>query len=230
MDSLPAYISIVFFLVALAAVYFFYAASHRSKVVLIVLLLWAVIQLGISSTGFYLNNFTLPPRFILLVLPPALITIILFNIKGGKAFIDRFDPAKLTLIHLLRIPVELVLYWLFLYRLMPERMSFEGSNFDIISGVSAIFIYYFFFIRKSGATRVLLLWNVTCLLILATTVIQAVLSAPSPFQRFDFDQPSVAVLNFPFTLLPGLIVPLVYFSHFAVIRQCFLKLKEGSRE
>jgi hypothetical protein len=38
-------------------------------------------------------------------------------------------------------------------------------------------------------------------------------------QQFGFDQPTVAVLYFPFIWLPGIVVPLVYFSHLVAIRR-----------
>ncbi|MFY8109282.1 MAG: hypothetical protein ACOVO9_09830, partial [Bacteroidia bacterium] len=48
---------------------------------------------------------------------------------------------------------------------------------------------------------------------LANIVITAVLSAPTPFQVLSFEQANMGVFKFPFTLLPGLIVPLVLLSH-----------------
>jgi hypothetical protein len=50
----------------------------------------------------------------------------------------------------------------------------------------------------------------------------AVLSTPSAFQKFAFNQPNVAILHFPYTLLPAFIVPLVLFSHLAGIRYLYL--------
>jgi hypothetical protein len=63
------------------------------------------------------------------------------------------------------------------------------------------------------------IWNVICLGLLFNIVINAILSAPFPIQRFAFDQPDVAVLYFPFTWLPCCVVPVVLLSHLAVLRQ-----------
>jgi len=71
--------------------------------------------------------------------------------------------------------------------------------------------------KKFGATQILV-WNFVCLAILLFTVSNAILSAPTPFQKFAFDQPNVAVLYFPFVWLPGIVVPLVILSHLISIR------------
>lgn len=125
----------------------------------------------------------------------------------------------LTYVHLIRIPVELVLYGLFINAAITELMSFEGRNFDILAGMTAPFVGYFGISRSKMGKISLLAWNFVCLGLLLNIVINALLSAPSPFQQFGFDQPNVAILNFPVSWLPAFIVPLVLFPHLAVIRK-----------
>lgn len=98
-------------------------------------------------------------------------------------------------------------------------MTFEGRNFDILSGLTAPVVYYFGFIKKGLNKKLILVWNLICLGLLINIVAIAVLSAPFPFQKFAFDQPDIAVLYFPFNWLPCCVVPLVLFSHLATIRQ-----------
>ena len=104
-------------------------------------------------------------------------------------------------------------------------MTFEGRNFDILSGLTAPIVYFFGFIKKQLNKTILLLWNFICLGLLINIVFIAVLSAPFPFQKFAFDQPNIAVLYFPFTWLPACVVPLVLLSHLATIRQLLKKGK-----
>jgi len=98
-------------------------------------------------------------------------------------------------------------------------MTFEGQNFDILSGLTAPIIFYVGFIKKRIGRKAMLVWNFLCLGLLINIVVIAVLSAPFPFQKLAFDQPNIAVLYFPFVWLPCCIVPLVLFSHVATIRQ-----------
>jgi len=121
--------------------------------------------------------------------------------------------------------VELMLLWLFMHKAVPQLMTFEGRNFDILSGLSAPFIYYFGFVKKSLGKPVILIWNFICLGLLLNIVVNAVLSVPTPLQQFAFDQPNIAILYFPFVWLPCCVVPIVLLSHLAVIRQLVVRKK-----
>jgi len=113
--------------------------------------------------------------------------------------------------------VELVLWWLMLYGKVPELMTFEGRNFDIIAGITAPIVAYFCFTRKAWNIKVALVWNYLGLVLLLNIIINALLSAPLPFQQFAFDQPNIGLLHFPFIWLPAFVAPVVLFSHLANI-------------
>jgi hypothetical protein len=219
MDNLPTYIGIVFGLTTILTVGLFYKAAGKSKVTILILLTWLALQAFLGLSGFYTVTETIPPRFLLLVLPAVILIVGLFTTSKGRQFIDRLDAKTLTLLHIVRIPVEIVLFWLSLNKVVPELMTFEGRNLDIISGLTAPLIFYFGFIRKQLNRKIILIWNFICLGLLLNIIVNAVLSAPSPFQKFAFDQPNIAILYFPFNWLPSCIVPLVLFSHLATIRQ-----------
>ncbi|MCU0324429.1 MAG: hypothetical protein MUF45_04125 [Spirosomaceae bacterium] len=129
----------------------------------------------------------------------------------------------LTVIHTIRIPVEIVLYWLFLNKAIPELMTFEGRNFDILVGITAPIIYFFVFVKQTWGKSALIIWNIFSLGLLLNIIINGMLSAPTPFQQFGFEQPNIAVLHFPFMFLPGCIVPIALFSHLSSIRQLIHK-------
>jgi hypothetical protein len=223
MEHLPIYIAFVFGMTVLGGLGFFYKATNHSNTVLIVLLSWLGIQAAISLSGFYQNSYAMPPRFGLLVLPPVILIISLFATEKGRQFIDSLDVKTLTMFHIIRIPVEIVLFWLFLNKTIPELMTFEGRNFDILSGLTAPFIYYFGFVKQNLSRNMLLIWNFICLGLLINIVANAALSIASPFQQFAFEQPNIAVLHFPFVWLPGCLVPMVLFAHLVSIRQLLLK-------
>src|SRR5688572_14069161 len=224
MERLPSYIEAIFALTTFLTVFLFYKAANKSNITLITVVVWLVIQTLVSLTGFYTDTSTVPPRFLLLVGPPLVCILLLFLTPKGKLFLDRLNLSWLTLLHVIRIPVELVLLWLFVHKTVPELMTFEGRNFDIISGLTAPLVYYFCFIKKQCSKNILIVWNVLCLGLLLNIVVNAILSAPAPFQQFAFDQPNVAVLYFPFIWLPCCVVPLVLLSHLASLRQLLKKI------
>jgi hypothetical protein len=89
----------------------------------------------------------------------------------------------LTILHVIRVPVEVVLFWLFLYKAIPEEMTFEGRNWDIISGITASVIFFLGFNRGKLWPSTILVWNLICLGLLVNIVATAILSTPYPFQR-----------------------------------------------
>lgn len=218
MEVLPFYIYAVFGIAVIAAVVLFYAATSYSGKALLLISSWIILQSTIALTGFYINTDVLPPRFLLLVLPPMLSILLLFLTARGKTMLDQLNVKRLVLLHVIRVPVEIVLFGLFLEHYVPELMTFSGRNFDIVAGITAPLVYYFGYVKNRLHRRVLLAWNMAGLLLLLNIVIHAVLAVPTPFQQLAFEQPNTAILYFPFVLLPGLLVPLVLLGHLVTLR------------
>jgi hypothetical protein len=215
----------VFVLTTLLTVWLFYKASNNSRRVAVILFGWLLIQGIISLTGFYTITDTVPPRFVLLIVPPLLLIAGLFALVKGRQFLDNLDLKYLTALHIVRIPVEIVLFWLFVHKAIPELMTFEGRNPDIFSGITAIAIVIIWAFGKHINAKTLLAWNCTCLVLLFNIVVNAILSAPSVLQRFAFERPNIAVFYFPFVWLPACIVPLVLLSHLASIRRLVIQIR-----
>src|SRR5215204_6208721 len=225
METIPLYVSVILALTTVLTGWLFYKASRYSKKVLIILLAWLFIQAIVGLTGFYQDTSVLPPRFLLAIGPPMLLIVLLFLTRRGRQFIDSLNLETLTFLHIIRIPVEIVLYFLFLHKGIPEVMTFEGRNLDIISGITAPVIYYLGFVSGKLWPRTILAWNLICLALLVNIVTTAILATPYPFQKFGLDQPNVAIFYFPFVWLPAMIVPVVLLSHLASIRKLIGKKK-----
>jgi hypothetical protein len=219
MEHLPLYIPITFVLTTLLTVILLYKAGNHSKPLLIIILLWLIVQAAVGLSGFYTISTGIPPRFALLLVPSTLLIVLLLITKQGRLFIDGFDAKTLTLIHIVRVPVEITLYWLFLHKAVPQLMTFEGRNFDILCGLTAPIIYYWGHIKNSLSKGILLAWNIACLLFLANIVITAILSAPFDFQKVAFSQPNIALFYFPFIWLPCFVVPTALLAHIVNIRK-----------
>jgi hypothetical protein len=218
MNQLPFFIPVVFVLTTLLTIYIFYRASNQNAKLLFVIAIWMAIQSVIATTGFFTVANTFPPRLLMLIALPLGCIVSLFFTSKGRSFIEKFDVKTLTLLHSIRIAIETVLFWLFINKTVPQLMTFEGRNFDLLSGVTAPLVYYFGFVKRKLGPKQMLVWNFICLAILLFTVSNAILSAPTPFQKLAFDQPTIAVLYFPFVWLPGIVVPLVILSHLITIR------------
>ncbi|MFK7899125.1 MAG: hypothetical protein AB8B61_00060 [Cyclobacteriaceae bacterium] len=218
-NSLPFYIPAVFIFTSFLTVFLFLRAVHFSKIVIFVCLGILLINGSLAYSGFYLNTTSMPPRFILVIIPTVIIIVFTLNSKWGNAFIQQVDLPRLTLVHVIRIPVEIVLYWLFLEKAVPELMTFAGRNFDILAGLTAPFIYYFSFIAKNKSKKLLLVWNIVGTGLLINIIVHAILSAPLPLQQLAFDQPNIALMYFPFVWLPAIVAPIPLFSHVITIKR-----------
>ncbi|HEX8547327.1 MAG TPA: hypothetical protein VF691_10230 [Cytophagaceae bacterium] len=226
-ENLPIYISLLFSLTTLITLFLFSQILQQSSLsksstnyIILGMVIWLVLQAFLTLFNFYnIETTSNPPRFILLVAPPFILTLLVLVSKKGQALIDTLSLKALTFIHIVRIPVEIVLYWLSLNKAVPELMTFSGRNFDILVGITAPFVSYFGIEKRWFSKKILLLWNFVSLGLLVNIVVNAVLSSPVSFQKFAFDQPNIAVTHFPFSWLPCFIVPIALFCHLAAIRK-----------
>ena len=202
-------------------------AGARGRRLLLGLLLWLLVQAALALSGFYAVTDTLPPRFVLVVGPPLLGLVALFATARGRRFLDALRPGRLTLLHVVRVPVELVLFGLYHYQAVPRLMTFEGRNWDILMGLSAPLVYYWAFRRQKLERTGLIIWNGTGLVLLGNIVRLGLLSAPGPFQQLSFEQPNVALAHFPYVWLPAFAVPAVLLAHLAALRQL---VRQGNRD
>lgn len=232
-EDLPLYIPISFVLTCLATLFLFFRilqdatleTVRKNKIKIIGgIVSWIFLQGVISFNDLYFSSInTLPPKIFLFGILPCIVFMIwLFNNSAGKAFIDSLPLERITFLNVVRIPIELVLLWLFLENTIPKIMTFEGLNFDILAGISAVFVTFIGFRQGKLNKRVFLVWNIVSLLLLINIIVLAFLSTPSPIQKFGFEQPNIALLKFPFAWLPTFIVPVVLFGHFVSIRRLLI--------
>lgn len=189
---------------------------------------WLLVVAMAAIWEFFADTAAMPPRMLVAVAPALLTTVLLFSLPRGRHFIDTLQQEKLIWVHIVRIPVELVLYWLYQNKSVPADMTFEGSNFDILSGITAPLAWWFCFKQgKLVKPLAFMVWNLACLALLVNIVATGLLSAPSPIQQFNFNQPNTALLFFPYVWLPAMIVPIVLFSHLTALRYVLLNRKKN---
>ena len=209
-------LQITFVGIAVLAFMLFYFGTGKNAKVFVFGTLWIVISGLMSYSGFFQKTNVLPPRMIFILLPVVVLAVITYK----KLNIIDVKPGYLIALHILRIPIELTLYQLFLKGKIPILMTFRGWNYDILIGISAIAIWgYYTLMPKRLNMIVFRAWNILGLLFLLSIVSIAILSAPSPIQLLAFDTPNLALITFPYTLLPAVIVPIVLLSHLLCLKR-----------
>lgn len=218
-DNLPFYLPLTFTLTTLFTVGLLFVALKISsrpvhRYIYPILILWIIIQGILGWQGFYRQFDASPPHFLLAVIPPNLLT--LYLLFRHQRLLCALPLRLLTFIHVIRIPVEIILFSLYQEGYIPRLMTYEGRNYDILAGMTGPLLAIIAF-RGGVQKRLLLIWNFIALGLLINIVTNAILSAPLPFQKFAFETPNVAVFYFPFIWLPAVIVPTVLFAHLTSI-------------
>lgn len=158
-------------------------------------------------------------RVLLALLPPVLVVAGLLLTTRGRSCLTGLRLEVLTLLHTIRIPVKVGLLAPYRHHIVPQLITFEGRNWDLLAGLSAPVVYYLVFQRRLLGDKLLLGWNLLCWGLVLTILFNALLSVPGPLQRFAFEQRNMTVLYFPFGWLPRCVVPLGLIAHAAAFCQ-----------
>ncbi len=184
---------------------------------LIGLAAWIVYGGLLGYGGVIGNSALLPPGLFYLLAPIIMFVMFMARSRTGLTAALSFPVWLLMGMESFRFVVEIFLHQLWRDGQLPKMMSFHGANFDILIGLSAPIVAWLFATRKiSGRTA--LLWNVTGIAMLANVALRGVLTAPGPLNLFATEVPNVAIGTFPFSYIPGLMVPLALVLHVLAIR------------
>lgn len=180
---------------------------------------WLALTGGLAYVGFFARFEALPPRMGVVLLPTLLMPLVLGLSRIGRD-VATFTPLALLVgFHGFRLPLELVMHRAAREGTMPAQMSFDGWNFDIVTGASALVVAWL--VAKGSAPRWLVLtFNALGSLLLFAIVAIALASLPQ-FRAFG-DEPARVntwVAYFPFVWLPAGLVASALFGHVVLWRR-----------
>lgn len=224
-ENLPNWIEILFLVTSILTIVFFYYSNGKPRNLTLLIISWSVIQSVLSYFGFYQITNSIPPRFGLVFIPTTILIIYGLLPKQQKWFFEKRETKISTFLHCVRLPVEIVLFGLFTHKMVPELMTFEGRNFDILIGITAPIIGWLFMKQKVNK-KILLTWNIVGQILVLFILFNGILSSELPFQQFGFEQPNRGINYFPFILLPATIVPIVVWTHLSDIIKLRKEIKK----
>ena len=184
-----------------------------------VLLLYLGVPAVLVGVGALDRYDPLPAPALLLLLALTLVTVGLALSSFGVAFASSLSLAALIGYQVFRVPVEWLLHRLYLDGVIPVQMTYAGRNFDIVSGITAGLLAFWLASGRPAPRRVVLVWNVVGLALLANIVTVAVLSTPVPFRVFHEGPPNLVPSTFPHVWLPSFLVQAALFGHVLVFRR-----------
>ena len=189
----------------------------------ILVLLWTGLLAVLSNNGFFADFDKLPPRPPLALLFPLPFVLVFAFSKKGTQLLQLVPPQWLICMQSFRILVELLIWFAFLADKLPIQMTLEGRNFDVITGLLALPAGYLVMKNKRYAPKLILAFNITGIVLLLNIIVISMLSFPTSFRYFLNEPSSAEVAQFPFILLPGVLVPIAYSFHIFSIRQVLIK-------
>lgn len=201
--------------------------SGNKKITLKVFLtifFWLSFLKIISGMNFFHNYVTMPPRILIAPLGCFMAIIILATSKSFSRFLQKIPLYWLIYIQGFRVVMELVLYHLAESGVIHQRMTFTGSNFDILAGISAFIVGWM--VQQNKISKAgLITWNIICVGLLVNIVVIAALSTPYPFSIFKDEPVNTVIFYFPFVWLPGFVAPYALAMHVFAIKKIIGRTK-----
>lgn len=194
------------------------ANKKRRKLLLGILFLQVYIYL-IAYSG-VLDNFDFPPRFfIFLILPIFSFTGIYIYKNRNSDWLSNIPEHWLIYFQSFRILVETLFVATVSKGILNKEVTIEGYNFDMIFAFTAPVIGYLAY-KKIASRKVLLIWNYTGLLVIASIIFLFLSSIFNP-QLFGSETmilPEESV-KYPYVLVAGFLMPTAVFIHVLSIAQ-----------
>lgn len=220
----PSFFSVLVFLACCAVVVGVFirvarAAGARRPVAWGGVAAWLALTGLAGGSGLLAPGPTPPPLMIFFVVVQG--TAIGLAVSGfGRRVAETATLGTLIGVQAFRLPLELVLHRWYVEGVIPVQMTYDGWNYDIISGVICAIAGAWLALRPPVGWSVALAWvaNVVGFGLLLAVMTIAVTSAPGPLFRFTDDLPLMLPLHFPTVWIVSVCVAGALFFHLVAFR------------
>jgi hypothetical protein len=171
---------------------------------------------AVAQTGVLARVELLPPPFLLLAVAAFGVALGVALSPVGARLARGLPLWALIGFQAFRFPLELLMHRAANDGLMPSVMSWNGYNFDIVSGVSALLLGGVLLFRTVPRWLVVA-WNSLGSLLLAVIATVAIAASPI-FRAFGDDQVNLWVTRFPYTWM-AVMVAAALFGHVLLARR-----------
>ena len=192
-------------------------APRAAAMMIALLVAWLAYATSLGATGVVGRYDHLPPGLLVLVAPVILILLVLTLTAPGAHLASAIPLNVLLGFQVFRVGVEVSLQHLYGQGLAPRLLTLEGGNVEILIALTAP-VAAWLVSRGPSGRRLAWIWNLTGILSLGNIVVCAVLTAPGPLHLIHAEVPDMAIITYPFTFVPGFMVPLALALHVLAFR------------
>lgn len=165
----------------------------------------------------------------LLALPNGLAVMVYFVLSVAGAAVLALSPLgrrmalglplhTLVGFQLFRLPLELVLHRWYMEGVLPVQMTYEGDNFDVLTGLLALLMTPLVYLGKLGR-RAVWAFNLIGAALLVNVATIAVRSSPVPLRTYMQEPPLLLALHAPYTWIVPVCVAGALFGHLIAFRR-----------
>jgi len=205
------------------------AESPRARLTIAgVLAAWFILVLAIGGGGALdpSHGFGVPALGLTVALPVAALVCAFFAFAPIRAAILAAPLPALVGVNAVRI-LGVIFVALYAAGRLPAPFAPSAGWGDMIAGVAALPLAWA--IARFGASvrTLALIWNVFGAADLINAIALGALSAPGPLQAFAGPPTSAIMTTLPWLIIPGFLVPILFFIHVVVFYR-LLAQNEGA--
>jgi hypothetical protein len=216
MATLPFIIIPVLLVVLLVCGVHVTSGRRAGMITMFVAVAWMAATWSTAASGVLRDFQRTPPPFALLVAGVVALACVLAFGGAGARLAAQLPLWVLVGVQGFRLPLELAMHRMYELGIMPVQMSYEGQNYDILTGATALIVAVLLKTGVGGRV-VVAVWNVFGLALLVNIVTIAILSTPR-FAYYGRDRLNVWVMDPPYVWLPAVMVLAALAGHLLIFR------------
>ncbi len=228
--GLALLMSIILYFIASKAINHEASTARKVKrkplLLVIGLLLWNMYLFLIAQSGF-LQDFSFPPRVVLVVILPAFLFTGIFIFRNrNNQWIQHIPSHWLLFYQTFRILIETLFVFSVAKGVLPYHVTIEGYNMDLIFASTAPVIGFIVYKGSTRSINLAIAWNFLGLTVIATILFLFMTTIYFP-EFFGSSEPlmSKEFGVYPYPLVAGFLMPSAVFMHVLSIVQLIKRKK-----
>jgi len=183
----------------------------------ILVLLWIIFQSTLSLNNWYMDRKSM--HLLFPCITTAVIALVILLLPKIRDWRNALSLRILIAIQLIRIPLEIILWWSADVKQSPASLTIAFGNPDGIIAAMAPIALWLINKKQKRTDKLVLLWNYVGLASLLVLWMRIFFSAPSALQLTSYNAPNYLMVHFPGSWIPSVIIPILLFAHAVVIAQ-----------